>query len=217
MEQNTEFNIYAPIIFANTIPAAIYYTLVDKGLSSELVLKDTRITANQFQGPDFYISYSQYSQLMNNGLALVQDPSFVLRAGNSRSVGDYGTLGLLLISQKTFKDMIMTIIDYKDIVMPIMDVSFDDETMALDFHYAPSVERGDKVEKISVESLFCTMARMFSTVFPGNNKACEFYFKHEKPAYSDDYVEVLESDKIFFASGKTKLYFQIMFYMQRIR
>lgn len=193
-----------PILPVHHYPRALVQFMAGYGVERNRLLEGAQIPEAVFSEENATISYTQYGVMIMNALRYFPGPSLGLAFGKALNIAQHGMLGVAIMTSDTLKDALAIMEKYYSLLSPI--VSLSSQVVGNE-----CVARADQSWEIGPLQAMAT-----ETFFSGIYENCEFllgekipavfYFRHEKPAYSDLYKSLF-GDKCHFECASDQIVF----------
>lgn len=165
-------------------------------LSVDSLLEKAGITKEQINDPKSQLSLAQFDNILEVMKEASKDPALGLHHGLTLQLNSLQTLGTLLATASTLKQVFDHYSKYKDLVSPHIAFSLEQKGHETHIHYVDRIENANKAiyVEIAMTSLL-SIARALSS--KDHFKIVEAHFKHPEPDYADEYRRIFKAPVSF--------------------
>lgn len=190
------WSLTEPLVPVN-IPATMIRLSNEKGIDSDLLLKNTSVTPELLSDPSARLSYQQVIFIVNNIIQHYPNATFGLELGQAINVNQFGMLGYAILSCADLRSALRLGKKYHSLVDPAFTFEVVDqgETTAIRLTSHLPIEPFFRVMCDVFLGMFFTLGR-FLTGKP-NLEANEVHLNHPKPDYSAAYSDLTHCPVLF--------------------
>jgi AraC-like DNA-binding protein len=150
------------------------------GLDPGPLLRRFGIERRALSDPDVRLAAARVIDLLEESAALSDCPTFGLRMAASRQLSDLGAVSLLLTHQATMRDVLMTMVQYRQLLNPVLviDVEEHDDVVVIREELLVS---GRGQMRQATELAIGVLFRLFRAVLGPRWSALSVDFAHAAP------------------------------------
>lgn len=190
------WSLTEPLVPVN-IPATMIRIGTERGVSKDLLLKGTDISAELLADPTERLSYQQIILLATNLMNLYPSPTLGLELGQAININQFGMLGYAILSCADLRSALRLGHKYHSLVDPAFTFEVVDlgETTAIRLTTHLPFEPFYRLVCDVFLGMFATLGR-FLTGNP-NLDAKEVHLNHPQPDYAEAYSELTRCPVLF--------------------
>jgi AraC-like DNA-binding protein len=172
-------------------------------LSVDTLLEKAGLTQEQINDPKSQLTLAQFDNVLEVMKEASQDPALGLHHGLTLQLNSLQTLGTLLATSSSLKQVFDHYAKYKDLVSPHIAFSLEQKGPETHIHYIDRIENTNKAiyAEIAMTSLL-SIARSLSS--KDHFRINEIHFRHTEPEYSEEYHRIFKS-LVYFGKKHTKI------------
>ena len=190
------WSLTEPLVPVN-IPATMIRVGAEHGISSDTLLKNTGISAAQFDDPSARLTYQQLLLLADNLMRAYPSGTLGLDLGKAININQLGMLGYAILSCADLRSALRLGLKYHTLVDPAFTFEVVDqgETTAIRLTSHIPFENMYRIMCDVFIGMFATLARFLT----GNDSidALEVHLNHPQPDYAAAYVELTRCPVLF--------------------
>ncbi len=182
---------------ATNILAGLCQLADEAGISCEPWLAGLPLTRAQIDDPTVRVSYRQASRIVEAALRAMPQPDLGLRLGCHQNIGNFGLLGLAMMTARTFGDAIGIGLQYAGLSGSLMDLEFDTSDSGAIAMAALQRAPDDHLLPFLCEELFASTLMLCRGLIGENFKPLRLELTYPAPAYAVRYDEVFGCPVLF--------------------
>jgi AraC-like DNA-binding protein len=158
-----------------------YFEVAEQvGLDPEPVLKATGLSRAVLADPETRIEAGKVIRLLEQSARASGSLTFGLRMAESRQLADFGAVSLLLKHQRTLRDALVALIDYRHLVNDAVAIRIEDAgTMVILRQEIVADYSGPRRQ--AMELALGVLSRLSGSLLGGNWRPYSINFTHEAP------------------------------------
>jgi AraC-like DNA-binding protein len=148
------------------------------GLDANAMLRRFGVERRALSDPDMRLPAARVIELLEESAAASDCPTFGLRMAESRQLSDLGAVSLLLTHQATMRDVLMTMVQYRQLLNPVLliEVEEHDDMVLVREELVASGEA-----RQAAELALGVLYRLFRVVLGARWRAQSVNFAHPPP------------------------------------
>lgn len=171
-------------------------------LSVDTLLEKAGLSSDQINDPKSQLTLAQFDNILDVMKEASQDPAMGLHHGLTINLASLQTLGTLIATSGSLRQVLSHYSKYKDLVSPHITFAMEQTGSETHIIYNGRPESSNKpiYAEIAMASLL-SIGRALSS--RDHFKLSAVHFKHLKPEYSEEYERIFKAP-IYFSQNKTK-------------
>ena len=182
-------------------------TALERGMSTDDILCDTRIQADQLGVATTRISARQRLMVYRNIHQGCDDPTVFLRAGHAATICSFGIWGYALMSSSTYLDATRIAFKYLGLTGPLIEKTFDIEGETAVFEAKDRLLLGNLLQPV-LDFWFAFIVRISKEVTQNAFTPRQIEFSLPAPEYAATYDDVFDCP-VTFAAGRDRVCFGV--------
>ena len=182
---------------ATNILSGLCLMAEEQGIACEHWFAGLRLGRAQVDDASVRVSYRQASQVLRRALRDLPGPDTGLRLGRQQTVGNFGLLGLAMMTARTFGDAVAVGLQYSPVSGSLMDLELDDSepgTLAL---VAKPRAPDDAILPFLCEELFASTLMLCRGLVGPSFRPLRLELAYPAPAYAHEYEALFECEVRF--------------------
>lgn len=172
---------------ATNILSGLCLMAEERGIACEHWFAGLRLGRAQVDDASVRVSYRQASQIVRRALRDLPEPDTGLRLGRQQTIGNFGLLGLAMMTARTFGDAVAVGLQYSPVSGSLMDLELDDSepgTLAL---VAKPRAPDDAILPFLCEELFASTLMLCRGLVGPSFRPLRLELAYPVPAYAHEY------------------------------
>lgn len=182
---------------ATNILAGLCLLADEAGVPCEPWLAGLPLTRAQIDDPSVRVSYRQASRIVEAALLAMPQPDLGLRLGCRQNIGNFGLLGLAMMTARTFGDAIGIGLQFAGLSGSLMDLEFDTSDPGTVAMAALQRAPDDHILPFLCEELFASTLMLCRGLVGEDFVPLRLELAYPAPAYADRYREVFGCPVLF--------------------
>jgi len=169
----------------------------DRGIGCERWFTGLRLARAQVDDASVRVSYRQASRVVQRALHDLCEPDIGLRLGRQQTTGNFGLLGLAMMTARTFGDAVAIGLQYSAVSGSLMDLELDaSDPRALCFVASPRAP-DEAILPFLCEELFASTLMLCRGLVGPSFRPLRLELTYPAPAYAREYEALFECEVRF--------------------
>jgi len=182
---------------ATNILSGLCLMAEERGITCEHWFAGLRLSRPQVDDASVRVSYRQASQVVRRALRDLPGPGVGLRLGRQQTVGNFGLLGLAMMTARTFGDAVAIGLQYSPVSGSLMDLELDaSEPGALALVASPRAP-DEAILPFLCEELFASTLMLCRGLLGPSFRPLRLELAYPAPAYAAEYEALFECEVRF--------------------
>jgi AraC-like DNA-binding protein len=182
---------------ATNILSGLCLMAEERGIACERWFAGLRLTRAQVDDASVRVSYRQASRVVQRALCDLPEPDVGLRLGRQQTTGNFGLLGLAMMTARTFGDAVAIGLQYSPVSGSLMDLELDaSDPQVLGFVATPRAP-DDTILPFLCEELFASTLMLCRGLLGPSFRPLRLELAYPAPAYAHEYEALFECEVRF--------------------
>lgn len=159
----------------------------EQGIACEHWFAGLRLGRAQVDDASVRVSYRQASQVVRHALRDLPGPDTGLRLGRQQTIGNFGLLGLAMMTARTFGDAVAIGLQYSPVSGSLMDLELDDSEPGILALVAKPRAPDDAILPFLCEELFASTLMLCRGLVGPAFRPLRLELAYPAPAYAHEY------------------------------
>lgn len=159
----------------------------EQGIACEHWFAGLRLGRAQVDDASVRVSYRQASQVVRRALRDLPGPDTGLRLGRQQTIGNFGLLGLAMMTARTFGDAVAIGLQYSPVSGSLMDLELDDSEPGILALVAKPRAPDDAILPFLCEELFASTLMLCRGLVGPAFRPLRLELAYPAPAYAHEY------------------------------
>lgn len=182
---------------ATNILAGLCLMADEAGIACEPWFAGLQLTRAQIDDPSVRVSYRQASCIVEAALRTLPQPDIGLQLGCSQNIGNFGLLGLAMMTARTFGDAIEVGLQYAGLSGSLMDLEFDTPDHGAIAMAAVQRAPDEHLLPFLCEELFASTLMLCRGLVGEDFRPIKLELTYPAPAYAERYRRVFDCPVYF--------------------
>ena len=182
---------------ATNILAGLCLMAEERGIACDHWFAGLRLGRAQVDDASVRVSWRQASRVVQRALRDLPEPDIGLRLGRQQTIGNFGLLGLAMMTARTFGDAVAIGLQYTPVSGSLMDLELDasdPSTLAL---VASPRAPDEAILPFLCEELFASTLMLCRGLVGPGFRPLRLELAYPAPAYAREYEELFECEVRF--------------------
>lgn len=172
---------------ATNILSGLCLMAEEHGIACEHWFAGLRLGRAQVDDASVRVSYRQASQVVRRALRDLPGPDTGLRLGRQQTIGNFGLLGLAMMTARTFGDAVAIGLQYSPVSGSLMDLELDDSEPGILALVAKPRAPDDAILPFLCEELFASTLMLCRGLVGPAFRPLRLELAYPAPAYAHEY------------------------------
>lgn len=169
----------------------------EQGIPCEPWFAGLRLTRAQIDDASVRVSYRQASRIVQRAMRALSLPDLGLRLGRRQNIGNFGLLGLAMMTARTFGDAVGIGMQYAPVSGGLMDLELDTSESGVVAMVAHPRAQEPQILPFLCEELFASTLMLCRGLVGANFKSRRLELTYPAPAYAAEYDALFECEVRF--------------------
>lgn len=167
-----------------------------KGVAAQEILAGTQLDTSRLASSDSYITTGQYQLLIDNAIAVLNEPALALKLGQRQHLATHGALGYAIMSSSSLEQALQMVRRFIRTRNRLIHFKFflDKEQAVTQIEVKHPM---DGLYQHFVELAFSSMMLICNSLADKQHQQCHLSLRYPKPQHSDVYFELFHTSPTF--------------------
>ena len=182
---------------STNILAGLCLMAEEQGIACEHWFAGLRLSRPQVDDASVRVSYRQASLVIRRALRDLPAPDVGLRLGRQQSIGNFGLLGLAMMTARTFGDAVAIGLQYSPVSGSLMDLELDTSEPGALALVASARAPDEAILPFLCEELFASTLMLCRGLVGPSFRPLRLELAYPAPAYAAEYAALFECEVRF--------------------